>query len=145
MVQWPRLCAPNAGDRGGSVPGQGTRSNMPQLRVFMPQLKILHAANKTWHSQINIFFKIHEFLKDEGRKGLQGSQSGEASWRRPGFHFVTAALRGSGKPAGAVFTLSHNVVFLISLLEFLMPREAKMIDQGHTAITKWHWYNLESH
>ena len=42
----------------GSIPGQGTRSLMPQLRVH----KIPHAAmkienptcqNKTWHSQIN--------------------------------------------------------------------------------------------
>ena len=33
-----RLCAPNAGGLG-SVPGQGTRSHMPQL-------KILHAANE---------------------------------------------------------------------------------------------------
>jgi len=26
---------------------------MPQLRVYMPQLKILHASTKTRHSQIN--------------------------------------------------------------------------------------------
>ena len=29
---------PNAGDLG-LIPGQGTRSRMPQLRVHMPQLK----------------------------------------------------------------------------------------------------------
>ena len=47
-VQWLRLHAPNAGDPG-SIPGQGTRSPMPQL-------KILHAATMTWRSQIiNIF------------------------------------------------------------------------------------------
>ena len=57
---------------------------------------------------------------------------------------MMAVLRGSGKPAGAVLALSHDVVFLISLLEFLVPREAKKLDQGHTA-TKWHWHNLESH
>ena len=45
MVQWLRLCAPNAGSLG-SIPGQGTRSHMPQLRVHMPQLKIPHAATK---------------------------------------------------------------------------------------------------
>ncbi|TEA37700.1 hypothetical protein DBR06_SOUSAS9210016, partial [Sousa chinensis] len=28
VVQWLRLCAPNAGDPG-SIPGQGTRSHMP--------------------------------------------------------------------------------------------------------------------
>ena len=31
MVQWLRLCAPNAGDLC-PIPGQGTRSSMPQLR-----------------------------------------------------------------------------------------------------------------
>ena len=38
LVQWLRLCAPNAGDLG-SIPGQGTRSYMLQLRVCMPQLR----------------------------------------------------------------------------------------------------------
>ena len=58
-----RLHAPNAGGPG-SIPGQVTRSHMPQLSVHMPQLKILHAATKilhattkTRHSQIN-FKKI---------------------------------------------------------------------------------------
>ena len=32
VVQWLRLHAPNAGSLG-SIPGQGTRSHMPQLRV----------------------------------------------------------------------------------------------------------------
>ena len=45
VVQWLRLRAPNTGGPG-SIPGQGTRSHMPQLRVFMPQLKTLHAATK---------------------------------------------------------------------------------------------------
>ena len=52
VVQWLRLCALNAGGPG-SIPGQGTRSCMSQLRPCMPQLKILHAATKTWHCQIN--------------------------------------------------------------------------------------------
>ena len=38
VVQWPRLCTPNAGGPG-SIPGQRTRSHMPQLGVLMPQLK----------------------------------------------------------------------------------------------------------
>ena len=38
VVQWLRLCAPNA--RGpGLIPGQGTRSHVLQLRIRMPQLK----------------------------------------------------------------------------------------------------------
>ena len=45
VVQWLRLCPPNAGDPD-SFPGQGTRPHMPQLSVRMPQLKMLHAATK---------------------------------------------------------------------------------------------------
>ena len=50
MVQWLRLCAPDAGGLG-SIPGQGNRSHMLQLRVCMPQgrWKILCAATKTKH------------------------------------------------------------------------------------------------
>ena len=39
MVQWLRLHAPNAGGPG-LIPGQGTRSHMPQLRVCIPQLRV---------------------------------------------------------------------------------------------------------
>ena len=45
VVQWLRLHAPNAGGLG-SIPGGGTRSHMPQLRVCMLQLKIPHAATE---------------------------------------------------------------------------------------------------
>ena len=61
VTQWLRLQALNAG-RPGSIPGQGTRSHMPQLRDHMSQLKTPYAARaailctttKTQHSQINI-------------------------------------------------------------------------------------------
>ena len=57
VVQWLRLLSPSAGGLG-SILGQGTRSYRPQLRVHLPQQKILHAATKiedpkTWHSRIN--------------------------------------------------------------------------------------------
>ena len=45
VIQWLRLCALNAGDPG-SIPGQGIRSHMSQL-------KIPCATTKIWHSQIN--------------------------------------------------------------------------------------------
>ena len=45
VVQWLRLCAPNAGGQG-LIPGQGTRSHVSQL-------KILHATVKPQCSQIN--------------------------------------------------------------------------------------------
>ena len=54
VIQWLRLCTPNAGGPG-LIPGQGTRSHMLQLRVHMLRLKILHAATKNWYSQINIY------------------------------------------------------------------------------------------
>ena len=38
MVQWLRVRTPEAGSPG-SIPGQGTRSHWPQLRVCLPQLK----------------------------------------------------------------------------------------------------------
>ena len=38
VVQWLRLCAPTAGGLS-SIPGWGTRSHMPQLRVLIPQLR----------------------------------------------------------------------------------------------------------
>ena len=47
VVQWLRFHTPNEGGLG-SIPGQGIRSHMVQL-------KIPHAANKTWNSQIKIF------------------------------------------------------------------------------------------
>ena len=51
MAQWIRLCAPDAGGPV-SIPDQGTRSHMSQLRVHMPQLRSLPAATKTRHNQI---------------------------------------------------------------------------------------------
>ena len=45
MVHWLRFHVPNAG-APGSIPGQETRSRMPQLKISC-------AATKTWHSQIN--------------------------------------------------------------------------------------------
>ena len=43
VVQWLRLHAPNAGGLG-SIPVWGARYRSLQLRVHMPQLKIVHAA-----------------------------------------------------------------------------------------------------
>ena len=53
VVYWLRLRAPQAGGLG-SIPGQGTRSHIPQLRNPHTQLKILHAATKTQQSQTSI-------------------------------------------------------------------------------------------
>ena len=56
VVQWLRVHAPSAGCLG-SIPGWGTRSCLPQLRVCRLQLKIPCATmtqlDKTQHSQVN--------------------------------------------------------------------------------------------
>ena len=44
--QWLKCHTPNVGDLG-SIPGQGTRSQMLQLRVHMLYLNILYAAMNT--------------------------------------------------------------------------------------------------
>ena len=65
VVQWLRLCTPNAGSLG-LIPGRETHSHMPQRRVCMPQLKIMHAATKTWCSQVNnksINYDIFKVIK----------------------------------------------------------------------------------
>ena len=46
-AQGLRLHSPNAGGLG-SIPDQGTRSHMQQLRFQTPQPDILHATAKTW-------------------------------------------------------------------------------------------------
>ena len=54
MGQCLRLLTPN--ERGlHSIPGQGTISHMPQLRVCIPQKrsKVLRATINTWHSRMN--------------------------------------------------------------------------------------------
>ena len=48
VVQWLRLLAPKEGSPG-SIPGQGIRS-------LLLQLKILDVTTKTQHSQINKYF-----------------------------------------------------------------------------------------
>ena len=72
MVQWLRLCAPNAGGPG-STSGQRTRFHMMQLRAPKPQPKIVHAARKiedpvgpkTQSSQMNTYNFKESFKKRE--------------------------------------------------------------------------------
>ena len=72
MVQWLRLLTPNAGGPG-SIPGQGTRSHMLQLRVHINShtLKILCAATKTQRSQIIFFFLERKREQENGDLTLQ--------------------------------------------------------------------------
>ena len=59
VVRGLRLYTLIAGDLC-SIPNQGTRSHMLQLRACMPQVKILSATTKTQHGQINIFLNRKE-------------------------------------------------------------------------------------
>ena len=52
VVQWLERLVLNAGG-SGSIPGHGTRSDILQPRVCMPQLKTQSATTKTWHRKIN--------------------------------------------------------------------------------------------
>ena len=78
VVQWLRLLTLNAGDPG-STPGQGTRTHIPQLRVWVPQLTILCVAAKTRHSRSN---KYH-YIKKKKKKS-QVKFPGVAEAGRPG-------------------------------------------------------------
>ena len=53
VAQWLGCCTLNVGGPG-SIPGQGTRGHMLQLRVRVPQLRNSPVATKTQCSQINI-------------------------------------------------------------------------------------------
>ena len=72
VVQWLRLHASTA--RGpGSIPGWGTGSHMPQLRVLMLQqkLKILSATTETLHSQIYTHIYIYvSILQKKSQRAL---------------------------------------------------------------------------
>ena len=61
MAQWLIFCILDA-EGPGSIPGQGTRSHMPQKRV-----KISPAATETWCRQIN---KLN-FLKRKRREMIK--------------------------------------------------------------------------
>ena len=60
VVQWLRLHTPNEGDLG-SIPGRGTRSHIPQL-------KIPRAATKTQSSQINKQSYMDQWNRTESRE-----------------------------------------------------------------------------
>ena len=81
LIQWLRLPVLKAGGPG-SIPGQGTRSHMPQLRVFMPQRrsKIPHSTAKTWHSQNKVnkgffFFKLTNNNKNQCCRANHGNNN----------------------------------------------------------------------
>ena len=100
VVQWLRLRAPNAGDLG-SIPGQGTRSHVPQLRVHMLQLKIPHAAAKILRATAKTRCSQNKLkkIKDwgEGRHGgMQKHDGGPRDPRHCGWGGVYTCSVGGG-------------------------------------------------
>ena len=63
-VQWLRRWAPSAGGLG-LIPDQGARSYVPQLSIFIQQLKTLWITPKTQCSQINKSYYFFFTLKEE--------------------------------------------------------------------------------
>ena len=68
LVQWLRLCAPNAGDMG-MISAQGTGSHMLQVGVCMPQLKIAGAATKDIHTDFPVGPMVRNPLANAGDTG----------------------------------------------------------------------------
>ena len=115
LVQWLRLHISNA--RGpGSIPGEGTRLHMPQLRVCMPQRrsKIQRATTKTGHSQINKF-----------------SSAGKESTCNVG---DPGSIPGSGRSTGEGigYLLQYSWAFLVTQLVKNLPavQEARVQTPG---------------
>ena len=67
MVPWLGLCTPNAGGLG-SIPGQGTRPHMSQLRpgTSKPLFFLIKKQNKnkatSWRTFIKILFILHRVI-----------------------------------------------------------------------------------
>ena len=60
MVQWLRFHAPNAGGLG-SIPGQGTRSHMPRLRVPVKEKVKVAQSCPTVCDPVD--YTLHEILQ----------------------------------------------------------------------------------
>ena len=116
VVQWLRHWVSNVGGPG-LIPGQGTRSHIPQLKVPSATTeKIAHAATKILHGQINkyihiylLIFLIHIFLK--GNSPLRP----ELPIYHVGFSFLSAASRVLAPPLSpSTSVLSLKLSFLSS-------------------------------
>ena len=72
MFQWLGLHIPSAGCPG-SIPGQETRSHMPQLRVHMLQqtLNTQSASTKTQCSQMNKYLKKKKKKEHEEKASIE--------------------------------------------------------------------------
>ena len=111
-----RLLAFNAGCLG-SILGQGTRSQMPQLKVRMLQLKIPHVVSKTWCTQTDKF------------SGFPGGASGKES-----IYQCRSLIPGSGRSLGG----GHGNPLQYSCLENPTGRKAWRTTV-HRVAKSWTW------
>ena len=104
-----RLCIPSAGGPG-LMPGQGTRFHMPQLRAYMPKVKILHAGS-CCTKKINKYFKrrrsclsepIHPGHEDPGTKKQDGERD------RGMDRYITKQISGVGPMMGLVCAFTRR-------------------------------------
>ena len=77
-VQWLTLCSPNA--LSGSIPGQGTRSHMPQLRSDTAKLLNISKKNQIWLYMYETYTTIglkhmNEMLYLKGGRTQQNKQT----------------------------------------------------------------------
>ena len=79
MVQWFRHHTSNAGGPG-SIPGWGTGFHMPQLKVCMPQLKVLCASVRLFATPRTVAYQAPPsigFSRQEGGSGLPFPSPGD--------------------------------------------------------------------
>jgi len=79
VLQWLRLSTPNA-EGLGSISGQGTRSHVPQL-------KILHTATNSRHSQTNKYSQDRTKTQSEDKFEKKKKKLANYSPSFPGFGF----------------------------------------------------------
>jgi len=102
VVQWLRICSPEAGDTG-LIPGQGTRSHMSQR-------KITSAATKSQHSQINIKKKNSDtpILPNPGLRCISSH-----------YLFLTPSLRPPSFPTPATLDILSPTACICHVTESL--------------------------
>ena len=109
VVQWLRLCTPNAGVPG-SIPGQGTRSHMLQL-------KVLHAATK-WRETLMSVTANQAIRNDDGQvigfrfEKCKGGKTGCVlvlpDQREKMTSFVDNKIATAGQNARLISSVSRN-------------------------------------
>ena len=126
-VQWLRLHTPSSGGPG-LIPGQGTRSHMLQL-------KIPHAASKTWCSQI----------KKWRKRGLCNAFPfpRELLICFPSVYVTLYFLEFYGN--GIIHSVLYHFLFIFDLLIFIISRAPRLLRGTYEEYFNILWLNLWVH